>query len=238
VIARLIAVIFLILCHLPAHGETIEEVVAAVGPTPILRSDIILSRLVQLVEITPGESDAAVTGRLLETRINLELQFRDLEESGTLYRLDFDVTAVSEDLIRRGGGEEVLQRSLVANGLDLGDVEELALRLASARAYIEQRLKPRIRVTSDEIETAYQDIVVAEMQTAGQQPPPLDQVRDDIRRLLTERKINDEIEAWLATAAENHEVTRFYRPEEAARPRPTPEPLPTARADTALGTAP
>jgi hypothetical protein len=237
VAVRLVTVIFLILCHLPVLGEVIEEVVAAVGPTPILRSDIILADLVQLVEAHPGENEASITGRLLDARINLELQYRELEESGTLYRLDFDVAATFDDLTRRGGGEQALLPELAANGLDLGDVEELALRLASASAYIEQRLAPRIRVTADDIEAAYQDLIVAEMEAAGQQPPPLDQVQEEIRRLLIQRKLNDEIEAWLDAAAENHEVTRFYRPEEVARPELAPEP-PTTRSDTAFGTEP
>ena len=54
----------------------------------------------------PSESDSAYAGRLLETRINLELQFRDLEESGTLFRLDLDVAATRATLADRGGGED------------------------------------------------------------------------------------------------------------------------------------
>jgi hypothetical protein len=212
VAARVVVVIFLILCHLPASAETVEEVVAAVGETPILHSDIVLAELVELVEHAAGESQPAYAARLLDARINLELQFRDLEESGTLYRLTYDVASSNATLIDRAGGEDVVSRELEAQGLTPGDLEELSLRLASSTAYIEQRLKPRIRVTPEEIQTTYQDVVVAEMAAAGQQPPPLDEVRNHIRRLLFERKLNNEIEAWLATAAEQHEVIRFYRP--------------------------
>ncbi len=209
---RVVAVIFLILCHLPANGEIVEEVVAAVGATPILHSDIVLAQLVRLAEPIPGENREAYASRLLDARINLELQFRDLEESGTLYRLEFDVAASRATLTDRAGGEDVLSAQLESLGLTPGDVEELSLRLASATAYIEQRLQPRIRVTPEEIQTTFQDVVVAEMEAAGQPPPPLEEVQDQIRLLLTQRKLNDEIEAWLESAAEQHEVTRFYRP--------------------------
>ena len=210
--ARVAAVILLILCHLPANGEIVDEVVAAVGETPILHSDIALAQLVELVGRNPGETETAYAARLLDARINLELQFRDLEESGTLYRLEFDVASSRELLIRRGGGELTVFNALETLGLTPGDLEELSLRLASSTAYIEQRLQPRIRLTPEEIQTTYQDVVVAEMEAAGQSPPPLEDVRNQIRRLLMERKLNDEIEAWLATAAEKHEVIRFYRP--------------------------
>jgi len=212
VTARVVVVILLILCHLPASGEIVDEVVAAVGETPILHSDIALAQLVELVERTPGETQTAYAARLLDARINLELQFRDLEESGTLYRLEFDVASSRDILIRRGGGEDTVLHELDNHGLTPGDLDELSLRLASSTAYIEQRLQPRIRLTPEEIETTYQDVVVAEMEAAGQPPPPLEDVRNHIRRLLMERKLNDEIEAWLAEATEQHEVIRFYRP--------------------------
>jgi hypothetical protein len=84
--------------------------------------------------------------------------------------------------------------------------------MASATAYIEQRLRPRIRVTAEEIQTTYRDVVVGELEAAGQAAPPLEEIQENIRQLLVERKLNDEIERWLASAAEQHEVTLFYRP--------------------------
>ena len=84
---RVAAVILLILCHLPANGEIVDEVVAAVGETPILHSDIALAQLVELVGRNPGETQTAYAARLLDARSNRELQFRELEEAGSLYRL-------------------------------------------------------------------------------------------------------------------------------------------------------
>jgi hypothetical protein len=36
-------------------------------------------------------------------------------------------------------------------------------------------------------------------------------VRDQLYRLLVERKLNDEIEAWLVRARERQEILRFSR---------------------------
>jgi len=198
--------------HLSVAGETIEEVVAAVGNTPILRSDLYLAEAVKLVERNPTESESAYTARLLETRINLELQFRDLEASGTLFRLELDVAEQRAALAARAGGEKALVPRLELEGLTVEDLDELSLRMASANAYIEQRLRPRIRVTAEEIQTTYHDLVVREMEAAGESAPPLEDVQDQVRQLLVERKLNDEIERWLESAAEQHEVTLFYRP--------------------------
>jgi hypothetical protein len=202
--------IFLISSYLPIYGETVDEVVAAVGNTPILRSDLALAALVRLVESGTDETDGEPGTRLLESRIRLELQFRDLESSGTLYRLDLDVSGVQASLVARAGGDDALAPALAEHGLTEADVDELALRLAAVTAYVEQRLRPRIRVTSEDVKAAYQDLIVAPALDAGEQPPPLESVQDRIHRLLVERSLNDEIEQWLESAAEQNEVTRFH----------------------------
>jgi len=196
---------------LPVCGETIDEVVAAVGNTPILRSDLELAALVRLIDPLAGDNGGDSGAQLLESRIRLELEFRDLEASGTLYRLDLDVSAARASMVTRAGGDDALAPALAELGLAEADVDELALRVAAVNAYVEQRLRPRIRVTSEDVRAAYQDLLVTPALDAGEQPPPLESVQDRIHRLLVERSLNDEIEQWLESAAEQNEVTRFHR---------------------------
>jgi len=203
-------VISLILLYLPAVAETVDEVVAAVGTTPILRSDLRLAELVRLIEPTPAESAEAFGTRLLEARIRLELQFRDLEASGTLYRLDIDVSSARTALVERAGGDAAIAPALAASGLTAADLDELALRIAVVNAYVEQRLRPRVRVGADELRAAYQELVVAPIEGTGQTAPPMESVQEQLHLLVAERALNAEIERWLASAAEQIEVTRFH----------------------------
>lgn len=188
-----------------------DEVVAAVGNTPILRSDLELARLVRLIERAADETESDYGSRLLEVRIRLELQFRDLESTGTLYRLDLDVEGSRSALIARADDPDSLERALAAHGLTLGDLDELAVRVAAVDAYVEQRLRPRVRVTSEDVKAAYQELTAATAQQPGAEPPPLEAVRDRLLRLLVERSLNEEIERWVESAAEQVEVTRFHR---------------------------
>ncbi len=188
----------------------VEEVLAVVGNTPILYSDVTLAALVRLVE--PAiEIEEPYRSRLLDARIRLEVEYRDLEESGLLFRLDLDPERARTALISRGGGAEVLERELSADGLSWPDLEELALRIAAVDAYVEQRLRPRVSVSMEEIDAAYQELLVAEIATTDEPPPPVAVVQDQLRALLVERKLNEEIERWLVRAGERQEVTRFSR---------------------------
>jgi len=191
--------------------KPVEEVLAVVGSTPILRSDIALASLVRLVEMEFGEGEEAYRSRLLDARIRLEIEFRDIEEGGLLFRLQLDPDMARDSLIERGGGEAQLFGAFEENGLQRADLDELVLRVAAVDAYVQQRLRSRISINMDEIETAYQQLLVDEIATSDEAVPPLASVRDQLHRILVERKLNEEIERWVERARERQEVRRFSR---------------------------
>jgi hypothetical protein len=206
-----LAVIYLCVSHFAFANQVLEEVLAVVDSTPILHSDIELAGLVSLVERGPDTTIDAYRSRLLDARIRLELQYRDLEESGTLYRLDIDLERALDTLIARAGNEQALRDQFEKHGLAWADLEELALRIAVTSAFTEQRLRPRVSVSLEEVRTAYQELIVAQYESHDQTVPPLTSVHDDLHRLLLERKLNEEIERWLDSVADRHDVTRFVR---------------------------
>ncbi len=208
----ILTLILLSTSHFTAAEEdwsTVEEVLAVVGTTPILHSDILLAEAIALSPHDPLESREAYRRRLLQARIRLEVQFRDLEESGLLFRLEIDAETVRRALVARAGGREELAAHLYRQGLIEADLDELALRVAAVDAYVEQRLRPRVTVTIGEVETAYQELLVNQVAASDEPVPPLASVRDRLYRLLVERKLNEEIDRWLARAEARQEVTRF-----------------------------
>ena len=196
----------------PAGGPVVvEEVLAVIGNAPILVSDVTLAHDVRLLQRDPDESLESYRSRLLDARLRLELQYRDLETSGVLYRLHLDTDSALRDLVDRAGGSEVLDQALAAGGFTQEDLEQLALRLAAARAYTEERLRPTVSVTLEEIQQAYEHLVRDQLAPSGAPAPPLPEVQDQLRTLLVERKLNDEIRRWLDTARDRLGVTRFTR---------------------------
>lgn len=210
-----ISLILMAVSHFAAAAEpeweTVEEVLAVVGSTPILLSDVELASLVRLVDIEPIETADTYRSRLLDARIRLEIEFRDIEDSGLLLRLELDPQRARQTLIERGGGETELFDAFEEHGLHEADLDELALRVAAVDGFVQQRLRPRISVNMDEIEAAYQQLLVDEIAASDEPVPPLATVRDQLYQLLVERKLNDEIERWLARAMERQEVLRFNR---------------------------
>lgn len=206
--------ILLIISHLAfgqsASTRVVEEVVAVVDRTPLLASDITLAEILKLVDRPYSATEADHRSALLDARIRLEVQFRDLETSGVLYRLDLDVAATRRGLLDRVGGLAAIRPKLEAAGLGDTDIDELALRLSAVNAYAEQRLRPRVAVTMAEIEAAYRSLA-DELQARAEPPPPLTAVHEQLHRLVAERKLNDEIERWVERAFAERDVTRFVR---------------------------
>jgi len=172
-----LSLILMTVSHFATSSEpawrTVEEVLAVVGDTPILHSDVELAVLLQILEL--------------------------------------DTTKVRESLIAGGGGEETLDRKLLAKGLVWPDVDELVLRIAAVNAFVDQRLLPRVSVSMEEIEAAYQDLLVKEIAASDEPIPPIATVREHLHQILVAQKLNDEIERWVVRAGERQEVMRFSR---------------------------
>ncbi len=208
----IVVALALLVLPVPAGGPvTVEEVLAVVGNVPILASDVALAEDVRLLPLDPGEDPASYRSRLIDARIRIELQYRDLETSGVLYRLRLDTDTVLHDLVERAGGSEPLEAALAAGGFTQEDLDQLAVRLAAARAYTEELLRPTVSVTLEEIQQAYEHLVRDQLAPSGAPAPSLPEVQDRLRALLVERKLNDEIQRWLDTARDRLGVTRFTR---------------------------
>jgi ubiquinone/menaquinone biosynthesis C-methylase UbiE len=61
------------------------------------------------------------------------------------------------------------------------------------------RVRPMIRVTRQEVDDYYSLTLVPQVVAKGQTPESLEAVTPKIRELLTEQKMNQEMEKWLAT---------------------------------------
>jgi len=204
--------LFILLFSLPLPGaEIVDEVLATVDRAPVLHSDLVLAGLVGLgvpAPILPPFSPAD-SSRLLDHRIELELEFQDLRSTGFLHSLKIDLDGEVEKLAGAAGGEKQLVPLLKQYHLSRQDLEALAYRTAATRAWVESRLRTRVRVRPEDLEEAYRRHVVAPMLRDGTQPPPQHALEEKLHRLVEEEKLNKLIRQWLKEARTRHDVLRF-----------------------------
>ena len=75
-------------------------------------------------------------------------------------------------------------------------MKQLVARQLMVVTYVEERLGPRVFVGIDDITAYYDGVLTAEMAATGQPLPPLQGVREQIREVLKQQRLNEEIDRW------------------------------------------
>ncbi|MEL7059077.1 MAG: hypothetical protein AAGN46_03510 [Acidobacteriota bacterium] len=185
-----------------AEVKRVDRIVAVVDEDPIFLSDVDRAlRLARLDEVTifdaPSGPDLEASRRaMLDELVARRLRAHEVD------RLDappVDAAAVDQQLERLrdrlGGAEAFAERMRDLNA----DLELLRARLRRQLAlmdYVERRLEPRILIDDDQIREYYEGALADELEIRGLERPPLDEVRDAIEALLTERALDEEIDEW------------------------------------------
>lgn len=179
-----------------ADIRIVDRVVALVDEEPILLSD--LERVIGLGLIArhPGESDESLRRRTLDRLIELRLRQNELGRFGfqqvPVEEVDLQFDAVRE----RFDSDEAFQAELERLGIDEQGVRQLLARQLATLSFVEERLGSRVFVSIEEIRRYYDETLVPELAKSGQPPPPIEEVRESIRAVLREQKLDREIERW------------------------------------------
>ncbi len=180
-----------------------DRIFAVVDEDPILTSDIDRVIALGLVpqeldeEGQPLEEEEAYRRRALDAVIEQRLRFHAVEELGFE---QISLTAVDQEIERlRAGFEdpEALDRRREEAGLTDQGLRQLLTRQLMVLTYIEERLGPRIFIRLEEIQAYYQDVLVPRLaSTQGAEAPPMESVREQIREVLRQQRLNEEIVRW------------------------------------------
>lgn len=182
----------------PQNGQPAlrDRIVAVVDEDPILQSD--LERLIALglAQQQPGEAERAFRRRALDQMIDNRLRLHEIDRFG-LEQVPVDEIEARVARIRQGfPDEKAFLDTLRRVGLTLTTLRQLVSRQLVVMTYVDERLGPRVFIDAHDIEQYYQTTLASEMRRRGQPLPPLDDVRDDIRKVLREQRLNDEIRRW------------------------------------------
>lgn len=188
--------LLLILLAASPAGELVDRIVAVVDDDPIFFSDVERVIRLGLSEQQPGESRAELQRRVLDEIIDQRLRLHEVER--------FDTSGVSAEevdrqveIVRDRFEDDAEFRAVLDDlGFDEDGLRHLVKRQLRVLAYIEERLRPRVFVDLDDIRGYYENELAAEMDNRDAPLPPLSEVRESIRFLLTERRLNEEIDAW------------------------------------------
>jgi peptidyl-prolyl cis-trans isomerase SurA len=191
----------------PAQENVLRDrVLAVVDEDPILASDV--DRVIKLGLMKPnqGEADAVFRRRVLNALIEERLRFHEIDRYGFEQVPVEEIEAQVARIRQNFPEDEAFRQALKEVGLDLKSLRQLVARQLLVLAYVDERLGARVFVSLDEISKYYRNVLSPEMQRRGQTPPPLEDVREEIREVLKQQKLNQELEKWTEELREQGDV--------------------------------
>ena len=163
-------------------GTLIEKTLAFVNKTPVLLSDV------QLTKALLGLDAGPALERTIDERLMFEEARRLINEA-----LSEKAIAAAVDSLRTKAGPGFVREALVRKA-------RVQLTISN---YIDVRLAPLVRVEDSEVRSVFNGMVADQ-----QAPPSFDAVAKEIRAALERKSLDQKVEDWVATLRARAEIRR------------------------------
>lgn len=215
--------------HAPAAGaqeaprEVVDEIVASVNSEPILWTDV-LWQVALSPAGNPQQIDAGTKQRVLEAIIDTKLLQQEAEKLPSISVSDSEIQKALAKLVAAFPSEELFRARAQSAGLTPGLIRDLLKHRIEVEKYTDFRFRTFVVVRDEEVSEYYEKILLPRMKARGE-IQSLAETRAGILELLTEEKVSQEMEKWLADARERSDITitgartEHTMPATSARPR-------------------
>jgi hypothetical protein len=183
-------------------AEILDRVVASIDNFAITESDVESEyRLERFLDgqWPPPAPDSATLDKVRErlTYQHLLLQEASRDAAATA-EMEKDAAAQMEATRGRFAGSHGFQAALESLNLEEHQLMQVLTDQQRIMRVIEQRLRPNAIPSTPDTETYYHDVFVPEYKkTHDTPPPPLGEVESQIREVLTQKRIDQLLSAWL-----------------------------------------
>jgi len=196
---------------LPAQDrDPVDRILAVVDDDPILASEVDQILSFGIIQRESDEDNRAVRRRALDFLIEERLRFHEVDRFGFA---EVPIEVVDEEfdkLEQRLGGAEELAVAIEELGLDEQGVRQVLARQVMVWVYVEERLGARIFVGLDDIRKYYDESLVPQLLERGDSVPPVEEVREAIRTLLREQRMNEELERWTMELLQQADIEDYF----------------------------
>ncbi len=190
----------------------LDRVLASVGDIAITRRDVVEEyRFERFLDskFPAGEPDSTESQAALNRLISQTLLDEQMQRPGTATKNGAkDAEATLKSVREKFPSEQAYNAALQSLGMTEPQVlKRLEIYERTLRT-INNRLRPTALPDPGEIDDYYKKVFVPEYakQNAGT-PPALDQVRGQIREILVQKKMNEQLDDWLNRLKATHRVT-------------------------------
>jgi hypothetical protein len=205
----LLAAVFLPLAALGLEPP-LDRVLAVVDEDPILASDVEVAIGLSLVSRREGEDDHTFEGRALAELIEQRLRFHQVDRYGFTELPVAQVNLRLADLVANFPSPQAYEERLRELGIREETVRQLIAQRLMVLTYVEERLGARIFVGLEEIKAYYDSVLASEVQRSGAALPPIEEVREQIRAVIKEQRLNQELRTWTEELRREADIVDYF----------------------------
>jgi hypothetical protein len=193
-----------------APADLKDRILAVVDEDPILNSD--LDRVIALgfKSRNANEEETAFRRRVLNDLIAERLRFHEIDRFGFEPVPVDQIDAHVAEIRGHFKDEAAFQKALKEHAMTAKDLRQLVARQLMVLAYVDEQLGPRVFVSLDDINAYYRTVLTPEMQKRKQPVPPVEEVRDQIRTILREQRLNDAIGKWTEELRRKADIQVYF----------------------------
>jgi peptidyl-prolyl cis-trans isomerase SurA len=193
----------LLLAAFSAHaGDIVDRIVATVNGTVILQSD--WDEAVRYEAFIAGHALNQVTATerkaALDRLIDQELLHEQMQASDFPHATPVEISERVQQVRKLYPGTETDSgwRDILARyGLTEPELKDRVARQLNLMRLVDVRLRPNISIDNKSIESYYSQELLPQLRQQGAKEVPLAEVSPKIKELLTQRKVNELLTAWL-----------------------------------------
>lgn len=177
----------------PQNSREVDRIVARIENDIILESQV--RELAEFQTLIDGRAEG--DDRLLQELIE---QWEVQTEANDVH---FPQPAASEvdremnRLVAQFDSSAAYAAKLQQLGLTASEVRQLLSQQIFVERYLDYKFRPAVQIAAADIEAYYQNELAPKMKAKDQPVPPLADVQDQIRELLTQKEISTRAAQWL-----------------------------------------
>ena len=192
------------------EAALVDRILAVVDEDPILDSDLDKAIGIGLIVPEEGESENDYRRRVLDLLIDEKVRFHEIDLFGFSEIPVAEVDRQFDEIREQFEDDEAFAARLEEVGLDEQGLRQILARQLMVLIYVEERLGARVFVGLDEIQQYYNEVLVPELRERGQPIPPQQEVREEIRAVLREIRLNEEIERWTEDLRQDADIVDYF----------------------------
>lgn len=193
--------------------NVVDQILALVNEDVVTKTDLLWSIALDPKAPSPaGPVSSDLLKQKLEVMIDQRLVAQEATRVPSAELIQEEVDKKRAELIRSFKSEAEFRQRVESVGLTPDRIDDLIRERIVIDRFVDFRFRSFVLVTEPEIQKYYDETLAPRIRAAGQVPPPLAKVSDEINALLKQEKINQEIDRWLNTVRLRADIVQLAEP--------------------------